>query len=59
MAVGVSFFIACMTIFAILTLQFNSYSQSAVILYSVIMSLPFVMIGLILTDNQFSMPFGI
>ncbi|MFZ2336937.1 MAG: hypothetical protein WAW59_01405 [Patescibacteria group bacterium] len=48
-----------MTIFAILTLQFNSYSQSAVILYSVIMSLPFVMIGLILTDNQFSMPFGI
>lgn len=58
-AVGVSFFIACMTIFAILTLQFNSYSQSAVILYSVIMSLPFVMIGLILTDNQFSMPFGI
>lgn len=48
-----------MVIFAILTLQFNSFSQPAVILYSVIMSLPFVMIGLILTGNHFSLPFGI
>jgi multidrug efflux pump subunit AcrB len=48
-----------MVIFAILTLQFNSFSQPAVILYSVIMSLPFVMIGLILTGNKFSLPFGI
>lgn len=42
-----------------LTLQFNSFSQPAVILYSVIMSLPFVMVGLILTGNRFSLPFGI
>lgn len=54
-----SFFIAVMIIFAILTLQFNSFTQPAIILYSVIMSLPFVMIGLLLTGNQFSMPFGI
>ena len=54
-----AFFIAIIVIFAILTLQFNSFSQPAIVLYSVIMSLPFVMIGLILTDNKFSLPFGI
>lgn len=58
-AVFVSFFLALMFIFAILTLQFNSFSQPVIILYSVIMSLPVVMIGLLLTGNQFSMPFGI
>jgi HAE1 family hydrophobic/amphiphilic exporter-1 len=59
MAVVSAFFIAVMVIFAILTLQFNSFSQPAIILYSVVMSLPFVMLGLLATDNQFSMPFGI
>ncbi len=54
-----SFFIAILVIFAILTLQFNSYSQPAVILYSVVMSLPLVMVWLLLTDNKFSLPFGI
>lgn len=58
-AVVSAFFIAIMAIFAILTLQFNSFSQPAIILYSVVMSLPFVMLGLIATGNQFSMPFGI
>lgn len=58
-AVFSAFFIAIMVIFAILTLQFNSFSQPAIILYSVVMSLPFVMIGLILTENRFSLPFGI
>ena len=58
-AVFTSFFLAIMFIFAILTLQFNSFSQPAIILYSVIMSLPVVMIGLLITGNQFSMPFGI
>jgi multidrug efflux pump subunit AcrB len=58
-AVVSAFFIAVMVIFAILTLQFNSFSQPAIILYSVVMSLPFVMVGLLLTGNQFSMPFGI
>lgn len=46
-------------IFGILTLQFNSFSQPAVILYSVIMALPFVMVGLIITGDRFSLPFGI
>ena len=54
-----AFFIALIVIFAILTLQFNSFSQPAIVLYSVIMSLPFVMVGLLSTDNQFSLPFGI
>ena len=58
-AVLSAFFIALIVIFAILTLQFHSFSQPLVILYSVIMSLPFVMVGLLLTDNKFSMPFGI
>lgn len=58
-AVASSFLIAILIIFAILTLQFNSYSQPTIILYSVIMSLPMVMVGLLLTDNKFSLPFGI
>ncbi len=58
-AVLSAFFIALIVIFAILTLQFHSFSQPLVILYSVIMSLPFVMVGLLLTGNSFSLPFGI
>ena len=54
-----AFFIALIVIFSILTLQFHSFSQPLVILYSVIMSIPFVMLGLLATGNQFSMPFGI
>lgn len=54
-----AFFIALIVIFAILTLLFHSFSQPAVILYSVIMALPLVMVGLILTGNKFSLPFGI
>lgn len=59
MAVLVAFFIALLAIFALLTLLFNSFTQPVIVLYSVIMSLPYVMIGLLLTDNQFSLPFGI
>lgn len=58
-AVLSAFFISVIVIFAILTLQFNSFSQPVIILYSVIMALPFVMIGLLLTGNKFSLPFGI
>jgi len=58
-AVISAFFLSIIVIFAILTLQFNSFSQPAIVLYSVIMSLPFVMLWLLLTDNKFSMPFGI
>ena len=59
LAIVSAFFIALIVIFAILTLQFNSFSQPAIVLYSVIMSIPFVMVGLLLTDNKFSLPFGI
>lgn len=58
-AVLTAFFIAILVIFSILTLQFNSYSQPLIILYSVVMSLPFVMLWLLLTWNSFSLPFGI
>lgn len=58
-AVLTSFFIAVIVIFTILTLQFNSYSQPLIIFYSVVMSLPFVMLWLYITWNQFSLPFGI
>lgn len=58
-AVLSSFFIAILIIFAILTLQFNSYTQPLIILYSVVMSLPFVMVWLLLTWNKFSLPFWI
>lgn len=58
-AVFSAFFLAIIVIFGILTLQFNSFSQPIIILYSVIMALPFVIVGLLLTDNRFSMPFGI
>jgi multidrug efflux pump subunit AcrB len=58
-AVLSAFFISLIAIFAILTLQFNSFSQPGVILYSVVTALPFIMLGLLATGNQFSMPFGI
>lgn len=48
-----------LAIFAILTLQFNSYKQPIIVLFSVIMAIPFVLVGLLLTGNQMSLPFGI
>lgn len=54
-----AFFIAILVIFAILTLQFDSFSQPIIILYSVVMSLSFVMLGLLITGNKFSLPFWI
>ena len=54
-----SFFIALFLIFAILVLQFNSYSQPLMILYSAILSIGWVNIGLFLTGNPYSMPFAI
>lgn len=59
MAVLTAFFIAILAIFALLTLLFNSFIQPVIVLYSVVMALPYVMIGLLLTGNQFSLPFGI
>jgi HAE1 family hydrophobic/amphiphilic exporter-1 len=58
-AVLSAFFLAVLIIFAILTLLFNSFSQPLIILYSVVMSIPFVMLWLYLTWNTFSLPFGI
>jgi multidrug efflux pump subunit AcrB len=54
-----SFFIALFLIFAILVFQFNSYSQPLMILYSAILSIGGVNIGLFLTGNPYSMPFAI
>jgi len=54
-----SFFIAIFLIFTILVFQFNSYSQPAIILYSVVLALLWVNIGLFVTGNPYSMTFGI
>lgn len=56
-AVLVSFVVALVCIFGILVLQFNSFAQPFIIIFSVVMALPFIMVGLLLTDNPFSMPF--
>jgi len=54
-----SFFIALFLIFTILVFQFNSYSQPLIILYSVVLALLWVNIGLFVTWNPYSMTFGI
>lgn len=54
-----SFFISLFLIFTILVFQFNSYSQPLIILYSVILALLWVNIGLFLTGNPYSMTFWI
>lgn len=55
----ISFVITLFIIFGILVLQFNSYWKPAVILYSVVLALLWVNIGLYATGNPYSMPFGI
>jgi len=54
-----SFFIALFLIFTILVFQFNSYSQPLIILYSVVLALLWVNVGLFVTGNPYSMTFGI
>lgn len=54
-----SFLIAIFLIFLILVLQFNSYSQPAIILYSVVLALLWVNIWLFITWNPYSMTFAI
>lgn len=51
--------IALFLIFVILVLQFNSYSQPVIIIYSVILALLGVNIWLFATWNPYSMPFAI
>lgn len=55
----VSFIIAIFLIFTILVLQFNSYLQPAIILYSIVLALLWVNIWLYITWNPYSMPFAI
>jgi HAE1 family hydrophobic/amphiphilic exporter-1 len=54
-----SFFISIFLIFTILVFQFNSYSQPIMILYSVVLALLWVNIGLFLTGNPYSLTFWI
>jgi len=54
-----SLFIAIFLIFSILVFQFNSFRQPAIVLYSVVLALLWVNIGLFLTGNPYSMPFMI
>jgi len=54
-----SLFISLFLIFSILVFQFNSFRQPIIVLYSVILALLWVNIGLFLTGNPYSMPFWI
>lgn len=58
-ATWVSFVIAIILIFTILVLQFRSYSQPVIILYTVVVWLLWVNIWLYITGNAYSMSFGI
>lgn len=53
------FFVALFLAFIILVYQFNSFSLPAIILYSVLTALLGSVIGLWITNNPFSMGFGI
>ncbi|MDP2091205.1 MAG: efflux RND transporter permease subunit [Candidatus Gracilibacteria bacterium] len=55
----ISLFISIFLIFSILVLQFNSFKQPIIILYSIVLALLGVNVGLYLTGNPYSMPFGI
>lgn len=54
-----AFIISLLLIFGILVLQFNSYSQPVIIMYTVLMGFLWANIGLYLTGNPYSMSFGI
>jgi len=52
-----SFFIAILLIFLVLVYQFKSYSQSLLVLYSVVITILWINIWLFITWNSYSMPF--
>ncbi len=58
-AVWVSFIVAIILIFTILVLQFGSYAQPLIIMYSIVLSMIWVNLWLVLTGNAYSMTFGI
>lgn len=55
----IAFFIALFIIFIILVLQFNSYGQPAIILYSVVLALLWVNVWLLIMQLPYSMAFAI
>ena len=55
----IAFIVALFLIFLILVLQFNSYTQSLLILYSIVMGLFGANIGLFITNNPYSLSFMI
>lgn len=58
-ATVVAFFVALLLIFAILTLQFNSYTQPWIIMFSILMWIFGANIWLLITWNPYSMSFAI
>jgi len=58
-ATMIAFFIAIFLTFLVLVYQFNSFSQPAIILYSIVLALLWVNIGLFVTGNPYSMSFAI
>jgi len=56
-AMGFGFVIAVLLIFSILVIQFNSFGLPAIILFTIVMSLMGVNIGLFLTDTPRSLAF--
>ena len=59
MAMGIAFVLSLIMIFSILVLQFNSFKQPQIIMYTVALALLGTNIGLSLTGNPYSMSFGI
>jgi HAE1 family hydrophobic/amphiphilic exporter-1 len=57
MALGFGFVIAVLLIFSILVIQFNSFAQPAIILFTIVMSLVGVNFGLFFTDTPRSLAF--
>lgn len=58
-AMMVAFVVSLLFIFGILVLQFNSYTQPAIIMFSVLMGLLWANIWLLVTWQPYSMMFGI
>jgi multidrug efflux pump len=52
--VGVAFALSLLLMFVLLVTQFNSFYQSALILFAVILSTAGVLLGLLITGNPFS-----
>ena len=58
-ATMIAFLVAIFLTFLVLVYQFNSFSQPAIILYSIVLALLWVNIGLFVTGNPYSMSFAI